>query len=98
MLTLGYIFIYRPIKNIWHRYKARAEGVSEGQFDYFKNKASFAAQTDGGLKCEFCKINTISLIYECGHLVACDDCHSVKENKKCPICNKKSKKFMKIFI
>lgn len=63
MLVAGYVFIYRPIKNIWQRYKARGEGVSEGQFDFFKEKVNFTANIEGGLKCEICKANVISYIY-----------------------------------
>jgi hypothetical protein len=98
MLTLGYLLIYRPLKNIWQRYKARGEGVSEGQFDYFKEKVPFAARNESALNCEFCKTNSISYIYECGHLVACEECHLKNDGHRCPICSKKSKKHMKIFI
>lgn len=94
MLTLGYLFIYRPLKNIWHRYKARGEGVNEGQFDYFKDKLNFSARIEGGLKCELCQLNNISLVYECGHLVSCEECHLKDERHKCPICQKKSKIFI----
>lgn len=51
MLTIGYFLIYRPIKNIWQRYKARGEGVSEGQFDYFKEKVPFKARNESVLNC-----------------------------------------------
>jgi hypothetical protein len=98
MVTLGYLLIYRPLKNIWLRAKAKREGVSEGQFDYFKEKVSFGAKIAGSLKCELCNSSSISYVYECGHLVACDECHQKEKEHVCTICGKKSKKFMKIFI
>ena len=51
MLISGYLLIYRPIKNIWQRGKIKKVGISEGQFDYFKNKVNFSATIEGGLKC-----------------------------------------------
>jgi hypothetical protein len=51
MVTFGYLLIYRPLKNVIQRAKIKREGVSEGQFDYFKEKVKFGARGQGGLKC-----------------------------------------------
>ena len=36
MVTLGYLMIYLPLKNVYLRSRAKKVGVSEGKFDYFK--------------------------------------------------------------
>ena len=63
MVTLGYFLIYRPLKNMWLRFKAKKDGISLGELDFFKDKVNFKASIDSALKCEECKENNISFAY-----------------------------------
>lgn len=40
----------------------------------------------------------VEVVYECGHLGICVDCHEKNVTKECPLCDKVSKRFMKIFM
>lgn len=53
------------------------------------------------LKCSECDANSAEIAFECGHLVVCSECcEKMKEdrNTNCPVCNKKSKKFLKLYL
>jgi hypothetical protein len=69
---IAYLAIYHPTKSLWSRYKNKFSEVSNGQFEYFRNKSNFSANVSGGLMCEVCKINNVSIVYECGHLSLCE--------------------------
>lgn len=50
------------------------------------------------LNCEKCRTKNVEIVYECGHLAICVDCHDKNVSKECPLCGKVSKKFMKIYM
>ena len=93
-----YFFVYRPIKSIWLRYREKFKDLGEAELDHFKAKANYSAKISSALNCELCKNNIISYVYECGHLIACEQCHIDNSEKRCPICQAISKKYLKVYI
>ena len=66
--------------------------------NYFKKKSHITVKGESLLNCEKCRTKNVEIVYECGHLAICVDCHDKNVSKECPLCGKVSKKFMKIYM
>ena len=96
--TVAYLLVYRPLKCLWQRSRSKYVEMSKGELDYFKMRENFGARKEGALNCEACHKSAIRIIYDCGHLAYCEECHAKMESKKCPVCHKSTSKFLKIFM
>ncbi len=64
--------------------------------DKIKTKIDIKAQKQNPYECVKCKKNVTNIIYKCGHLCLCEECHQKRkeengEQNVCPLCNNISK-------
>lgn len=100
ILVIGNFFVI-PIFSYFERERKKYRQIGKDELSHFKKLNHLEADPREKLNCMKCKNNTVEIAYECGHLVVCDKCwKQLKEarNLSCPICNKDSKKFLKLYL
>jgi hypothetical protein len=101
-LVIGYFAIFKPLKKLFNRKKVpEKDKVFLTDIDYFKNMDQIVVRGEGLLNCEQCRAKSVQIVYECGHLALCEECHEANNRdgaRVCPLCKKPSTKFMKIYM